>query len=109
MSNALIEAMTAGCACVATHVGGNVDCLAPGASEPSPGAVLEGPYGWLVRRGDVEALALALRRLADDPRLRVRLGIAARERASSEYSMPRVAAAYADLASRLMKERKTVT
>ena len=109
MSNALIEAMAAGCACVATHIGGNVDCLAPGASEPSPGAVLEGPFGWLVRRGDADALALALRRLAAAPEIRARLGAAARERACSEYSLHRVAGAYADLASRVLKERETAT
>ena len=109
MSNALIEAMAAGCACVATHIGGNVDCLAPGAREPSPGSVHEGPFGWLVRRGDVAALALALRRLAADPATRARLGAAARERACSDYALPRVAAAYADLALRLLKEQERAT
>jgi glycosyltransferase involved in cell wall biosynthesis len=109
MSNALIEAMAAGCACVATHIGGNVDCLAPGAREPSPGSVHEGPFGWLVRRGDNEALALALRRLAADREVRTRLGAAARERACSEYALPRVAAAYADLALRLLREQEGAT
>ena len=109
MSNALIEAMAAGCACVATHVGGNVDCLAPGAPEPGPGEVHAGPFGWLVRRGDASALAEALRRLALDPATRDRLGRAARERACSEYALPRVAGAYAELARRILEERRIAT
>ena len=109
MSNALIEAMAAGCACVATHIGGNVDCLAPGAREPSLGSVLEGPFGWLVRRDDADALALALRRLAAAPEIRARLGAAARERACAEYALTRVARAYADLGVRVLEERETAT
>ena len=109
MSNALVEAMAGGCACVATYVGGNVDCLAPGMAEPAPGEVLEGRFGWLVQRGDMAALALGLRRLAADSGLRNRLGQAARERACSEYALPRVAAAYADLARRLLEERRATT
>ena len=106
MSNALIEAMAAGCACLATHVGGNVDCLAPGTNEPAPGQVVEGPYGWLVRRGDVAALALGLQRLAADSATRIRLGQAARERACSAYSLPLIAATYAELLRRLTEERR---
>lgn len=109
MSNALIEAMVAGCACIATHVGGNVDCLAPGTNEPSPGQIVEGPYGWLVRRGDVAALALGLQRLAADSATRIRLGQAARERACSVYSLKLVATTYAELSRRLTEERRLPT
>ena len=97
MSNALLEGMAAGCACVATHVGGNIDCLSPGSSEPVEGVWHEGPFGWLVRRGDAGALGQALLKLCGERETRDRLGRAARERACSEYALPRVASLYADL------------
>ncbi|MEO8358548.1 MAG: glycosyltransferase [Vicinamibacteria bacterium] len=109
MSNALIEAMAAGCACVATYIGGNVDCLFPGSTEPADGTVSEGPFGWLVRRGDIVALALALKRLDEGPEIRSRLGAAARARALSEYSIAAAAARYSDLFTRLLRERTPPT
>lgn len=101
MSNALLEGMAAGCACVATYVGGNIDCLAPGASEPASGEWTSGPFGWLVRRGDAAALGRALLKLCEEREIRDRLGRAARERACSEYALPRVASLYADLLARV--------
>lgn len=103
MSNALLEGMAAGCACLATHIGGSVDCLAPGSLEPGEGEVLEGPFGWLVRRGDAAALGRGLQRLCADRATRNRLGAAARGRAASEYALPRVAAHYADLLARVAR------
>jgi len=100
MSNALLEGMAAGCACLATHVGGNIDCLAPGSSEPVEGVWHEGPFGWLVRRGDAGAFGQALLKLCGERETRDRLGRAARERACSEYALPRVASLYADLIAR---------
>jgi len=66
---ALLEAMAAGLACVATDVG---DC----------GAMLgDGAAGRVVAPGDVAGLAAALREVVSDRALRERLGVAARERA----------------------------
>ena len=101
MSNALLEGMAAGCACVATYVGGNIDCLAPGATEPASGDWIAGPFGWLVRRGDAAALGRALLKLCEERETRDRLGEAARARACSEYALPRVASLYADLLTRV--------
>lgn len=64
-----VEAMSCGMAIAATTAGG------------TPEAVVDGETGILVRPGDAEALALALRRLASDPGLRRRLGAAAARRA----------------------------
>ena len=51
------------------------------------GEVLDhGRTAWLVRPGDVDALAHALRYLIDDPQLRGALGAAARHEAVTRYS-----------------------
>ncbi|MHB1739515.1 MAG: glycosyltransferase [Actinomycetes bacterium] len=66
---ALMEAMAAGLPCVVTRVGG------------MPEVVRDGVDGLVVAPGNPEALAQALDALLVDPRLRARLGAAARERA----------------------------
>ncbi|HVS84787.1 MAG TPA: glycosyltransferase [Gaiellaceae bacterium] len=63
------QGMAAGLAVVATAEGGPAEYVEPGRT------------GLLYPPGDVDALAAALRTLADDPDLRARLGAAARERA----------------------------
>ncbi len=65
---ALLEAMRAGKACLATRVGG------------IPEMIKEGRDGLLAAPGDAEDLARGLVRLAGDPPLRRRLGAAARRR-----------------------------
>jgi glycosyltransferase involved in cell wall biosynthesis len=74
---ALLEAMAAGRACVATDVG---DCRS---------MLGDGAAGRVVAPGDVPALAAALREVVTDGALRERLGRAARERARlySDVSM----------------------
>jgi glycosyltransferase involved in cell wall biosynthesis len=88
---ALLEAMAAGCACVATDVG---DCRA---------LLADGAAGRIVAPGDVPALAAALREVTADGALRDRLGQAARVRARlfSDISMAdRTAAVYESVLSR---------
>jgi len=65
----LVEAMAAGCAVVATDVGGVRDLVADGVT------------GLLVPPADPRALAAAVGRVVDDAALRARLSAAARERA----------------------------
>src|SRR5262249_3445877 len=88
---ALLEAMAAGRACVATDVG---DC----------GSMLDGGHaGRVVGPGDARALAAALGELAADEALRARLGVAARERARlfSDVAMAqRTTAIYQSVLSR---------
>ncbi len=72
---ALIEAMLAGTAVVASSVGG------------IPELVRDGVHGLLVPPGDSAALASALRLVTEDSALRKRLGAAARERAEREFTV----------------------
>lgn len=73
MPLALVEAMAAGCACVASDVIG------------VHGVIEHERTGLLVPEGDAPALASAIARLLNDPALARRLGDAARERALAEH------------------------
>jgi glycosyltransferase involved in cell wall biosynthesis len=82
------EAMSRGKPVVATMPGGHTDM------------VIDGETGLLVSRGDVEALAEAMRTLISDGELRERLGKAARIRAKEftpERSYPRIERLYLEL------------
>lgn len=79
-SNAVMEAMAARLPVVATAVGGN------------PELVRDGRTGFLVPRSEVQALAEAMTRLANDRTLSTTLGLAGRRRIEDEYSMDRVSA-----------------
>nr|ASV47117.1 hypothetical protein [uncultured bacterium] len=78
---ALVEAMLAGRACVASTAGGMPEAL-------------DGGCGLLVPPDDPAALAGALRRLAGDPAERARLGSAARRRAAARFTAARMAAGH---------------
>lgn len=73
MPLALVEAMAAGCACVASDVIGVQGVIEPGVT------------GLLVPEADARALADAVARLLTDPALASRLGEAARARALAEH------------------------
>jgi len=74
LSNALMEAMSSGCACIASEVGGNRFLLQNGVS------------GFLFPPGDREALRAHVRRLLDDPAKRRMLGEAAKRRIDDHFS-----------------------
>lgn len=84
-----VEAMSTGMAVVATTAGG------------TPEALTDGETGLLVPPGDPFAMAAAVRRLAEDPALRLRLGSAAarsvRERFSFERYVDRLESCYKGL------------
>ncbi len=61
LSNALLECMTMGIACISTDCEGSTD------------VIRDGENGLLVRRGDEKGLTEAMCRLADEPLLRQRL------------------------------------
>lgn len=75
----LVEAMAAGRPVVATRVGG------------IPEVVSDGETGLLVPPEDPVALAVAIRRILDDPDLAARMGRAGRSRAEALFSARRMA------------------
>jgi glycosyltransferase involved in cell wall biosynthesis len=86
----LLEAMSWGCAIVATRVGG------------VPEILTDGEDSLLVQPGDPDELERALVRLAGDARLRARLGAAARaraERLNSDEVCGRLDAVYRELST----------
>jgi glycosyltransferase involved in cell wall biosynthesis len=82
LSNALMEAMASGCACIATDVGGNAYLVQNGIS------------GLLFPVGDREALASHIRRLIGDPAKRRDMGIAARKRIEEQFSREQIGKMY---------------
>jgi glycosyltransferase involved in cell wall biosynthesis len=90
LPNALMEAMSVGCACVASRVGGVVHLVEHEKS------------GLLVEPGDVAALTDALERLVTDPGLRQRLGRAARATIEQRFDGSRIALRYEELFAELV-------
>jgi glycosyltransferase involved in cell wall biosynthesis len=82
LSVALLEAMASGLAIVTTTAGANGD------------AIDDGEQGLLVPAGDPGELADALVKLLDEPALRRRMGVAARERYLREFTAERFAARF---------------
>ena len=82
--NALMEAMAAGCACVAAGIRGSVDRILRHEQD-----------GLLFRVGDADDLGRQLQRLAEDDALRRRLAAAGRARVENAFSIQRTAERYA--------------
>jgi phosphatidylinositol alpha-1,6-mannosyltransferase len=76
-----------------------------GASGGAPEAIADGSTGFLVGGTDAEELAGVLRRLADSPELRARLGRAGRERVRSGFTWERAAKVVADLVREMEARR----
>ncbi len=74
-SNALLEAMAANLAVIATAIGGNLD------------AIVDNESGLLVPPRDPSALAAAIARFASDPDIRLRYGDAARRRVEQRFAL----------------------
>ncbi len=85
LSNALMEAMASGCACIASDVGGNRFLIQNGVS------------GFLFQAGDRDALASHIRRLVDDPAKRQSLGQHARKRIEDAFSSEKIGKQYDEL------------
>lgn len=81
----LVEAMLAASPIVATRVGSVAE------------AVIDGETGLLVEKDDVAGLAAALRRLRDDPALRIRAGESGREVAVTRFTVKHMAKSYENL------------
>lgn len=91
----IVEAMLAGLPVVATRVGS------------VPEAVRDGETGLLVARDDPVALAAALRRLADDPHQRRRMGARGRRVAAASFTVEAMAGAYEALYADVLATRRT--
>jgi glycosyltransferase involved in cell wall biosynthesis len=74
-SNALLEAMAAGLAVIASAIGGNLD------------AIVDNESGLLVPPQNPPKLAAALARLSSDPNLRRSLGATARRRVEQRFTL----------------------
>lgn len=82
---AVLEALATGLPVVATSVGA------------IPEIVRDGDNGLLVPPGDANALAAAIRRLLDDPPLRLAIGARARRVVTERYSLDRMVRRYTEL------------
>lgn len=94
LSNALMEAMASGCACIASEVGGNSYLIQNGIS------------GFLFPVGDREALRSHLKRLLQDPAKRRSMGKAARKRIEEMFSWEIVGRRYGELFEGKIKNEK---
>jgi glycosyltransferase involved in cell wall biosynthesis len=90
---ALLEAMAAGRACIATDVPGSKD------------VIQSGENGLLVPAENPSALAEALRQLAGSAELRRQVGVAARKRIESQFTLDREAALYDAMYQEALKAR----
>lgn len=69
-----------------------------------PEAVLDGKTGLLVEPNDVEQLAAAIKRLAEDPALRASMGQAGRQRVIDELNWPKQAATFSSALKLIAKD-----
>ena len=94
-SNALLEAMAAGCPVIASAVGG------------TPELIDDGCTGLLFPSDDADALATAMVRLATEPALRSRLGQAARKHVEKNHSQAMLSAETSAVYERCLVGRNT--
>lgn len=87
ISNTILEAMATGLPVVATRVGG------------TPEIVLDGITGTLTNDNDVSGLMSAISKYLEDPELRRRHGLAARERVQASFSLDSMVGKYLDVYS----------
>lgn len=90
---AIVEAMLAARAVVATRVGSVAE------------AVIDGETGFLVEKDDIAGLAVALRRLRDDPALRIQLGKRGRE-VAAKFTVEQMANSYLSLWYQIVSARQ---
>lgn len=84
LNRSVLEAMAAGKPVIGTATRGIADAITP-------------DTGWVVDKNDTSGLAAAIAAASADPAEVRRRGSAARERAISEYSLPRIIEAYEEL------------
>ena len=87
ISNTILEAMATGLPVVATRVGG------------TPEIVFDGITGTLINDDDVPGLMSAISNYVEDPELRRRHGLAARERVQADFNLDLMVGKYLDVYS----------
>jgi glycosyltransferase involved in cell wall biosynthesis len=97
LPHALLEAMAAGRAVVATAVGGNGELIEDGVN------------GLLVPPSDSAALAAAIARLATDPELAVRLGEQARRSVAGHFGLPAMAERFTEFYESVTRQLRRET
>ena len=85
LSNALMEAMASGCACIASNVGGN------------PELIRHEETGLLFDPDDAPGLTRAMERLSEDEEMRTRLTMAGAKRMRDEFSIAAAASHMAEI------------
>jgi glycosyltransferase involved in cell wall biosynthesis len=76
LPGAVLEAGAAGVPAIGFDVGGVAE------------VIIDGTTGFVVPAGDIKAAALSLRRIADNPELRTRLGVGARQHVRQRFLLP---------------------
>ena len=97
LSNALLEAMAAGCPVIASAVGG------------TPELIDAGYTGLLFVPGDADALSACMARLCADPELRTSLSRHALAHVARHHAVPGLVAATAAVYERCLAQRTTIT
>ncbi|MGV0023373.1 glycosyltransferase [Phormidesmis priestleyi] len=92
---AMVEAMLAAIPVIATRVGS------------MPEAIIAGETGMLIEKNDIDGLANSLRRLRDDPLLRIQLGQQARKKAVSHFTVEAMTASYERLWYKLLDQPRS--
>lgn len=93
MPNAVLEAMAAGLAVVATDVDGTPEVVEPDVT------------GWLVAPEDTDGLIRALEEALEDPSRRSRMGAAGRRRLETHFSIDRYVEGFETLYEQIFSER----
>lgn len=97
ISNALLEAMASGLACIASDVAGNRQLIQHERN------------GLLVETGNEVALATAIKNLIEDNNLRRQLGMAARKTVEEKFSIDAVALQYISLYQEILTHREQMS
>jgi glycosyltransferase involved in cell wall biosynthesis len=97
LSNALLEAMAAGCPVIASAVGG------------TPELIEDGRSGLLFPADSADALSACMARLCADPTLRTRLSRQALEHVTQHHAVPDLVAATAAVYERCLAHRRPAT
>lgn len=93
-SRVIVEALNQGTPVIGSRTGG------------TPEMVADGVEGLIVAPGSVDELARAMRQIGENPDLRARMRVAARERMRRDFRMDTVFERYAALYNELLRKRK---